>query len=166
MPLNNNIELRSEEVQEVMNRIPPAIQRWGLTIMIVITGIFISIAFLVKIPITEECQFSVTWEQEGSKPSIKVSLSNATATSVLSKGGAEVRLYSLDFPKELRNTIYTTILSDSIYQNSNGSYSASVKIDAHIVEILSKDRAAIIGSAYVVTSHKTLIDELNTIIPI
>lgn len=29
MPLNNNIELRSEEVQEVMNRIPPAIQRWA-----------------------------------------------------------------------------------------------------------------------------------------
>lgn len=61
MPLNNNIELRSEEVQEVMNRIPPAIQRWGLIVTSFIVAIFFTISYYIKIPITEECKYTIIW---------------------------------------------------------------------------------------------------------
>ena len=40
-----NVELLSEEVQEVMNHIPSAIVRWGMTVMaVIVAGILIATA--------------------------------------------------------------------------------------------------------------------------
>ncbi len=63
MQENGERNLRSEEVREIMNRIPPIIQRWGITIMAIILTILCFIANYIKIPIVEECNFVMAWKK-------------------------------------------------------------------------------------------------------
>ncbi|MBR4922627.1 MAG: HlyD family secretion protein, partial [Bacteroidaceae bacterium] len=53
-----DIELRSEEVQEVMNKVPPAILRYGIGILATIVGILLAGSALFSYP--ETVQVEVT----------------------------------------------------------------------------------------------------------
>lgn len=56
---NSNIELRSEEVQKLMGRIPPAILRFGLFIMFSFLITIILVSFLFKYPDIEKIPINV-----------------------------------------------------------------------------------------------------------
>ena len=53
-----DIELRSEEVQEVMNRVPPAILRYGIGVLTAIVGVLLVGSALFRYP--ESVQVAVT----------------------------------------------------------------------------------------------------------
>lgn len=55
-----DIELRSEEVQEVMNRVPPAILRYGIGVLLCIVLILIAGSALFRYPETVETEFTLT----------------------------------------------------------------------------------------------------------
>lgn len=90
MPHNNDIELRSEEVQEIMNRVPPAILRCGITVMALIVATFFAIAFFIEIPVTEDCTFTMDTD----KTKNIIYMSQSALKSVQSGDTTEVRLHS------------------------------------------------------------------------
>ena len=55
-----NIELRSNEVQEVMNHIPPAILRYGITVLAVIVCVLVIGCAFFSYPDTVEAEFTLT----------------------------------------------------------------------------------------------------------
>lgn len=55
-----DIELRSEEVQEVMNRIPPAILRYGITVLLAIIFILFAGSACFHYPDTVDAEFTLT----------------------------------------------------------------------------------------------------------
>lgn len=160
MPDNNNIELRSDEVQEVMNRIPPAIQRWGITIIALVVLIFVSIACFVRIPVMEECKFTIIWEDGESEPTAKIFISALALQSVLLNDTHEIRLYSDLFPKEYSNGVSVMVKSKQISLSSEDMYEASFEIPSEIKIYLSNIRLSINGTARIVVSYKTLLDSL------
>ncbi len=50
MPNNNQIELRSEEVQEILTSVPNWMIRWGNTLILIIIFILLAITWFVKYP--------------------------------------------------------------------------------------------------------------------
>lgn len=50
MPNNTNIEIRSDEVQEIMSRPPSWMIRWGITLIFILIAVFIFIAWFIKYP--------------------------------------------------------------------------------------------------------------------
>lgn len=54
------IELRSEEVQEVMNHIPSWILRWGITVLFSIVIILLMGSFLFRYPDIIEAEVTIS----------------------------------------------------------------------------------------------------------
>lgn len=57
---NKEIELRAEEVQEIMNKPPSWIQRWGIVLMFCIILILLIGSYLIKYPDTIEAEITVS----------------------------------------------------------------------------------------------------------
>jgi len=57
---HKEIELRAEEVQEIMNKPPSWIQRWGIILMLCIVLILVIGTYLIKYPDTIEAEITVT----------------------------------------------------------------------------------------------------------
>ena len=60
MPNNNHIELRSEEVQEILTSVPNWMIRWGNTLILIIIFILLAITWFVKYPDIISAQAMVT----------------------------------------------------------------------------------------------------------
>ncbi len=52
MPQSNDIEIRSEEVQEILTRIPGWIVRWGITVIFITVGLLLLASWFIKYPDT------------------------------------------------------------------------------------------------------------------
>lgn len=78
-------ELMCEEAREVMNRIPPAIIRWGSGVMAVIVGVMLAAACLIDWPETEECPCSLTPTESGDSCRISVRLTPGVTTELVKK---------------------------------------------------------------------------------
>ena len=57
---HKEIELRSEEVQEVMGRIPPAILRYGIVVLLGIIAVVLAGSACFSYPDTVETEFTLT----------------------------------------------------------------------------------------------------------
>ena len=60
MPDNNNIELRSEEVQEILTRVPHWMIRWGSIVVLLIVLSLFFVSWLVKYPDVITTQIVIT----------------------------------------------------------------------------------------------------------
>lgn len=60
MPTNTDIELRSEEVQEILTSVPNWMIRWGNTLLLIIIFILLAITWFVKYPDIINAQAVVT----------------------------------------------------------------------------------------------------------
>lgn len=58
MPETKDIELRSEKVRNIVGKIPPAIDRYGITIIGLVIAIMVAVSMLI--PYQEEIYFTVT----------------------------------------------------------------------------------------------------------
>lgn len=47
---DNNLNLRSEKVRRLIGEIPPAITRWGITLLLVIFLLLLAALFLIPYP--------------------------------------------------------------------------------------------------------------------
>lgn len=54
------IELRSEEVQEVMGRVPPWILRWGIAVLLGILLILLCVSFFYRYPDVIAAEVTIT----------------------------------------------------------------------------------------------------------
>ena len=66
MPNNNEIELRSEEVQEILSYVPNWMIRWGNTLVLMLILGLLAITWFVKYPdvITTEVMITTTFPPE------------------------------------------------------------------------------------------------------
>ncbi len=63
MPEHENIELRSEEVQEIMSAVPHVIIRWGITLVFALILLLIFLSWLIKYPDTIQGTAVITTTQ-------------------------------------------------------------------------------------------------------
>lgn len=68
MPENTNIEVRSDEVQEIMSKVPNWMIRWGITLIFVIVLLFLFLSWLIKYP--DVVQGKATFSTQ--KPAIRL----------------------------------------------------------------------------------------------
>lgn len=81
------IELRSEEVQDIMGRIPPWIERWGITIVFAVTVLLLAGSYLFRYPETIVAEMTLT----GSAPAVPlVARSSGKLTGLRVKEGMDV----------------------------------------------------------------------------
>jgi multidrug resistance efflux pump len=73
MPIEKEIELRSEEVQEILSKVPHSIIRWGsVAILLILISIFI-VSFVIKYPDVVSTQIVITTNMPPEKVVVKVS---------------------------------------------------------------------------------------------
>ena len=66
-PKSENLNLRSEEVQEILTNPPVWIVRWGITLIFVFTFILLSLSFIIKYPDFVSAKVLITTEQPTEK---------------------------------------------------------------------------------------------------
>ncbi len=64
-----HIEIRSEEVQELISQVPPWIMRWGITVFLAILVLLLAASYLIKYPDIVAAPFVLT-SQDAPKPII------------------------------------------------------------------------------------------------
>ena len=94
-----DIELRSEEVQEVMGQIPPAIQRYGITVLLVIVLLLLGGSALFSYPDKVTTEFTLTSQ-------------NPPAYVPAKAGGRLERLY-VSNGQEVRAGDYLAVLANT-----------------------------------------------------
>lgn len=155
---NNNIELRSEEVQEVMNRIPPAIQRWGITTLALIVGVLLAIANFVEIPVTQECEFVIYTKAREDKLVVSMIIPESAIQSVISNDSTKVILHSNLFPSNFRNGIAVVIYQEDILSRPDNRFEVPVHLPAEAESLFLNTRMSISGTANIIASYKTLLE--------
>ena len=149
-----NVELLSEEVQEVMNHIPSAIVRWGMTVMaVIVAAILIGTAF-IRWPKTIECPFE--GQQIGDKVVLKTNMSSETLNYLLHTNNKSVCIFSPMFQQQYSsNGVGGNITQISISSYSNNEYSTNLTV------ILNKCNLGIdtifYGDIQFIVSDKTLL---------
>ena len=106
MPTHHNIELRSEEIQELLTKIPSVIIRWGITVLFFCTLLLLAISVFIKIPEKIHGDFLFDSSKKGE---IYIPVTN----SGLIKKGQRVTIAIDNFPSSKFGTISTMV--DSLY---------------------------------------------------
>lgn len=154
-----DVELLSEEVQEVMSRIPSAIVRWGMTLMaVIVIGLFIASAY-IRWPQIIECQFE--WFPSEDKSEIIATLPYEALSHILSQKDIEITLYSPLFPSEYsENGVSGIITGFEVYSKRSDSYKIHLNIDINDI-IIKKDKGSkIVGSLVIIIEDDTLLKNL------
>lgn len=159
----NNFDLMSEEAQEVMNRIPSSLIRWGITVIAIIIGMLLFMAMTVKIPLQETCEFMLTWDSNNaSDPCVSIKIPSQAIQSVMN-GSKDVILISEALPKECNskvNAIIDSISNNPIKIIDTHYYIAHAHLFSKDIEILSNNKITIVGEVLIVAGHTTLIKKL------
>jgi hypothetical protein len=76
----NNLEYRSEEVQELLTKVPPFAIRWGISVFLSVIIFLLSLSYLIKVPEKVEGVFVLNTKDQG------VITVPVKSTGVISKG--------------------------------------------------------------------------------
>lgn len=100
------VDLRCEEAREVMGKIPPAIVRWGMTVMTVIVGALLAAACLIDWPMAAHCPCMVTFDGSDScKVSLKLSPEIVKSISRTGEAAFSVEIPLLDEEINLKGKV-------------------------------------------------------------
>lgn len=154
-----NVEILSEEVQEVMNRIPSAIIRWGMTLMaIIMAGLLIAAAY-IPWPQVVECPFEGSLY--GTKAVICVTLPPETAKHMsYANGKRSVTLYSSMFSNEFDNGLSGIINEIYFRNNYNDSCTAKMDIELSNKRICNDTIHVFSGNILLTVSNATLFQRI------
>lgn len=123
---NKEDDLLSEEVQEVMNRIPSAIVRWGMTVMaIIVSGLLITATY---VPWPETMEFTFEGSCDGAKASITVTLSPEAVRALSHAKHSHVTLYSPVFSNGYPENGIEGIINQVSIINTLQGYTACLQI--------------------------------------
>ena len=158
MAEEKEIELRSEEVQEVMNRVPPAILRYGSGVLLGIVLLLLGGSAWFSYPETVVTEFTL-----------------ATGTDTLPTGtarvpmteigkiqlGQRVVIHLTGFPEETYGFMEGSITAVSEFPDETGNYVLSVGLTGVTVErcktVLSLVKETR-GTAKVIIKERTLLE--------
>lgn len=158
MEKEKEIELRSEEVQEVMNRVPPAILRYGSGVLLGIVLLLLGGSACFSYPETVLTEFTL-----------------ATGTDTLPTGTARVPMAEIGkmqlgqravihltgFPEETYGFMEGSVTAVSEFPDEMGHYVLSITLSSKTVE-RCKAVLSIIketeGTAKIIIKERTLLD--------
>lgn len=151
----NNVELLSDEAQEVMSRIPPAIIRWGMTVMaVIVAGMLIAAAY-IRWPETLEVPFD--GQIQNSETIITAKLSPEVTRFVIHHDSIRVSIFSPMLPDRYSESGATGVISDiTIQKNSVESFLVSMKMDSEAFV----DSNIFSGIMVLTTSNKSLLKHI------
>lgn len=158
MEKEKEIELRSEEVQEVMNRVPPAILRYGSGVLLGIVLLLLAGSAWFSYPETVVTEFVLSVGKDG--------LPQGTARVAMQdigkiRSGQRAVIHLTGFPEETYGFMEGNISEVSPFPDENGNYGFSVALSAETVErckaVLSLVKETR-GTAKVVIQERTLLE--------
>ncbi len=150
------VELLSAEVQEVMGRMPPAIVRWGMTVMALIVAGMLAAAAYVRWPETAEYPFE--GEFDGVAFNVAVSLPPETLQYISSEDGCDGTLYSPVFPDTHAEIGVSGKISGITVDNHVGNYyEVTLKINVNRHDIHLDCSRKYSGNVLLLKSDKTLL---------
>lgn len=150
------VELLSAEVQEVMGRMPPAIVRWGMTVMALIVAGMLAAAAYVRWP--ETAEYSFEGEFDGGAFIVAVSLPPETLQYISSDDGCYVTLYSPVFPDTHEERgISGKISSIAVDDHAVDYYAVTLKINVNHHDIQLDRNRKYSGNMLLLKSDKTLL---------
>lgn len=152
----DDLGLHCPEVHELMNRVPSAITRWGLSVMAIIMTVSVAIASFIEIPVTKELQFSMNYGSTGENPMIIVEIPPALLEKV-SDGDRRIMLMSDAFPSEYNKTIPAEITQISRFPGADGLYVAQADVPEMVERRLCTFGFDVKGKALVTVSHTTVL---------
>ena len=158
MAEEKEIELRSEEVQEVMNRVPPAILRYGSGVLLGIVLLLLGGSAWFSYPETVVTEFTL-----------------ATGTDTLPTGTARVPMAEIGkiqlgqravihltgFPEETYGFMEGSITAVSEFPDETGNYMLSVGLTGVTVERCKRVLSLVKetrGTAKVIIKERTLLE--------
>lgn len=154
-----DVELLSEEVQEVMSRIPSAIVRWGMTIMAIIVIGMLIVAAYVPWPRTMEYPFE--GHHDGAKVLINVTLTDAEVRVMSHAKHRNVTLYSPMLSNEYTENGLSGIITDISFENhTNDGYNIILSIELSNAVINQDTSNAFSGNVLLMVSEETLLQRL------
>jgi len=151
----NEAELLSDEAQEVMSRIPPAIIRWGMTVMAVIIAGLILAAALIHWP--ETVEVPIDGQLQNGEMIITARLSPEGTRFVIHHDSIRVSIFSPMLPDRYSESGATGVISDiTIQNNSVESFLVSMKMDSEAYT----DSSIFSGTMVLTTSNKSLLKHI------
>lgn len=154
------VELLSEEVQEVMSRIPSAIVRWGMTVMaIIVVGMLIVAVYL---PWPESLEVPFEGHRYGYKAVVCISLPSENIRKLLHTGNKQnITLYSPIFSSEYYPNGISGIINDISVVNSTGDgYTTILDIELYNPNNDRDTSSKFSGNILIVISNKTLFQRI------
>ena len=158
MEKEKEIELRSEEVQEVMNRVPPAILRYGSGVLLGIVLLLLGGSAWFSYPETVVTEFTLSAGMD--------SLPTGTARVAMAEIGKiqlgqRAVIHLTGFPEETYGFMEGSITAVSEFPDETGNYVLSVELTYVTVE-RCKAVLSIIketqGTAKVIIKERTLLE--------
>lgn len=162
---HKEIEIYSDEVQEVMNRIPPAILRYGMVTITAILVLLLAGSTLFRYPDTMKAAFSLTLHED-SATAIEsyASVPMASAGKVVLGQRVLIRLDGC--PEGLPELFEGTVKSISPYPDGNGNYLLEVELREEIYRCLDENPPLIrkmTGTADIVLRERSLFQRITNL---
>lgn len=158
MENEKEIELRSEEVQEVMNRVPPAILRYGSGVLLGIVLLLLGGSAWFSYPetVVTECVLTVGSD---SLPQAKAQVSMQDIGKIAL--GQRVVIHLTGFPEETYGFMEGSTTALSEYPDEMGNYVLSITLSSKTVErckaVLSLVKETQ-GTAKIIIKERTLLE--------
>ena len=158
MEKEKEIELRSEEVQEVMNRVPPAILRYGSGVLLGIVLLLLGSSAWFSYPETVVTEFTLSAGMDGLPQGAgRVAMQDIGKIAL----GQRVIIHLTGFPEETYGFMEGSITAVSEFPDETGNYVLSVGLTDVTVE-RCKAVLSIIketqGTAKVIIKERTLLE--------
>lgn len=158
MEKEKEIELRSEEVQEVMNRVPPAILRYGSGVLLGIVLLLLAGSAWFSYPETVVTEFALSVGTDGlPQGTARVSMQDIGKI----RSGQRAVIHLTGFPEETYGFMEGNISEVSPFPDEKGGYLLTIALSTETVErckaVLSLVKETR-GTAKVVIKERTLLE--------
>ena len=159
------LELRSEEVQEVMGKVPPVLLRWGITVLTLVVVTLLVVSYLLKYPDT--ISGPVTFIRI--LPTVQLSTGKTMSSCTMlipAQGSGKVHVGQrtivrvLNFPDQEFGYLEGRVEHLSDTPDSNGRYVVHIRFDKGLVTnygIQLPNTMQMQGSAEIITEDIRLI---------
>lgn len=158
------INLRSEEVQEIMGRVPPWIERWGITVIALLLVVILAGAALFPYPDTLTGRF-IFLSETGKKKELHMGYAMLSAQGIGQvKTGQDVKIRLENYPDREFGYLTGKVHDVAYIPDDNGLYQVNI-IFPNGLKTSEGDflptKCQMSGTAEIVVADKRLIDRLG-----
>ena len=155
-----NIELRSEEVQDIMGKMPPSILRWGTTVIALVVMILLVGSYFFQYP---EKLSGLILIEKNEAPVTTASLFVPANASEKVKVGQKVHIQLDNYPMQEFGSLTGEVVQINPKPLTNGTYECNVRLSNGLVTSYKHNitsKLQLIGQGEIVVSKQRLLMRL------